>query len=600
MARSVGISEDFKRICALPMRELTEEQAERDNAALTPLLTTPLGRKEGAHLVNKQGTALRELCEVGGAYCGLPVGDGKTLIFYLAPYVLEAERPLLIIPSGLREKTWNEFAGYERHWLRGKPMRIMGFNEFTQDENLDLFEQLKPDFVGIDEADKLSNQEGSVTVRLARWKTKSGCKVLTGTGTGTRFSTQQFSHFLVWCLEEGAPWPLDPFESDTWAAALDEKPAKFARGPRGQRTRVGVLVDLARIERVPDMTDRDIARAAFQKRLCSTPGVIISDSDSCDQPLSIELRCAPEDEELNERFDFFRNEEETPDGWELLETLDRYAHEEQLGQGLYFKIHPRPPLEYIEARRAVARFISTKIGGTRHYALPECERCGTIAKRASGVCKQCGFKVSRRVPFDTPEAVKKAFRDHPIIVEWYDVQEPSFKIQSVPTWLSASVVHAAAKYARENVCLVWTKFEAVGEAIAKAAGLKYYGAGGLSADGGAIDRQTGERSAVLSIAANLRGRNLQMFNDNYVVGAPASARDREQLYGRTHRQKQKKPVRFVELVTSGLSRYSFDMARKEAHFVKQTQGQTQKLLRAEFKDCVFPSDALRWRRKYAA
>lgn len=605
MARSVGISPDFLRIRDLPMRELTGELAERDNAALTPLLVTPLGKKEGARLVNEQGTVLRELAEGvehgRGVYMGMPVGKGKTLPFYLAPYVSEATRPLMIVPSGLRDDTWTKFAEYSKHWIQSTPpTRIVGFREFTQDKNVDLFEQLQPDLVMIDEAHSLSNQEGSITVRLARWKAKSGCTVFAGTGTGTRFSMQHFSHLLTWCLEEYAPWPLDLDESDLWAAALDEKSAKWSFGPRGQRTRVGELVNLARVERKPNWTDKDIARAAFQHRLRSTPGVVISDSDSCDQPLTIELRCAPEDSKLNERFDYFRLEEETPDGWELIETLDKYAHEEQLGQGFYHRIHPRPPEEYIQARRKCGKFIRGKIGDTRHYMLPECQKCGTVAKTPSGVCRSCGGKVSKAVPYDTPEAVKKAFREHPTIVEWYDVQEPSFPIHTSPVWLSASVVHEAARWSKANVGLVWTKYECVGEAIAKAAGLKYYGPGGLAFDGTYIGRAPADRSAVLSIPANLLGRNLQQFCKNYSIGTPQSSRDREQQYGRTHRQKQLRPVEFIEVITSGLARYAFDMAQKEAAFVKQTQGQTQKLLRAEVKDCVFPSAATRWRRKYAA
>lgn len=556
------------------MREITEASAERDNAALTPLLVTPRGRAEGARLVNNQGTALRELSEIGGGYFQLPVGEGKTLVTFLAPYVVEAKRPMLIVPPGLREDTWDKFQAYSRHWVsHNPPTRVLGYNEFTFDENVDLFAQLRPDFVMFDEADKTSNQGGSIAKRFDRYQVESGCGSLFVTGTGTRFSMHQMSHFLVWSLQAGAPWPLDPDESEAWAAAYDEKPAKFSFGPRGQRTRVGVLVDLAPIERQPNMLEQERARLALQKRLKSTPGVIISDKDSCDQPLTIELRCAPADAELDARFDFFRNEEQTPDEWDMVDSLDRYNHETQLGQGLYFRIDPRPPEEYVEARRACARFIRAKIDRTTH---------------------------SKR-PLDTPEAVKKAFRDHPLIVQWFDEYEPSLKLKSIPTWLSASVVHAAAKYAREHVCLVWSSFEVVGEAIAKAAGLKYYGPGGMSAEGGYIGRAPTDRSAVLSIAANLRGRNLQGFNDNYIVGMPPSARDCEQLLGREHRQGQKRPVNAVVLLTSGLSLYSFKMAKREAEFVRQTQGQSQKILRAKVTECAFPpSSALRWRTKEPA
>lgn len=609
--REVTESLDWHRIRDLPVREITDAQAEHDNLALTPLLTTPLGRREGAQLVNLQGFALRELAEQvelpdnRGVYLGLPVGEGKTLLFFLAPYVCEATRPMMVVPSGLRGKTWDEFQKYGRHWVQSPtPIKTFGFNEFYDDDALDIFEQFQPDLVMIDEGDKSSNQTGSFAKRADRWRVKTGCRFIVGTGTGTRFSMQDFSHMLIWTLAEGAPWPLDYETGEMWAAALDEKAKQNGKFPsKGPRIKPGALLRLADdFERKPMQTERDIARAAFQRRLNTTPGVILSNRDSCDQPFAIELRNAPEDSKINDAFDFFRDEEKTPGGWTLVETLEFYAHEMQLGCGMWYDMVPRPEPEYVHARRELAKFNRAHISRTAHYSVPECTKCGTVAKRPSGICSVCGGKVSKAIPYDTPEAVKKAFREHPVIEEWYDVQKPSYKGESRPRWVSGSVVHAAAKWAREHAGLVWTAFEPVGAAIAKAAGVKYYGPGGLASDGTSIERAKGGVAAVLSIAANLRGRNLQdRFCENYVVGMPQSARDLEQLFGRTHRQGQRRPVSAVLVMTSGLSRYAFDMALREASFVDASQGQTQKILRATITQSVFPpSRALRWREKEAA
>lgn len=599
-SRAVSASEDFHRIRGLPVRQVTDARAARDNAALTPLLTTPAGRKAGVHLVGLQGFVLRELAELGGSYSGLPVGGGKTLVSFLAPYVVEAQRPMLVIPSSLREKTWNEFSALAKHWVSpSPPARVLGYNEFTQEENVDLFEQLRPDFVMLDEADRASNQDGSFTKRLARWKVKSGCKVWSATGTGTRWSTEHMSHLLVWSLEEGAPWPLDPYESELWSAALDEKPARFAYGGR-PRTRVGVLVDLVAAQREPEMTDQGLGRLAFRTRMLQTPGVVISDEDSCKMPLTIELKCAPEDETINDDFEHFRLTQDAPDGWKFVESLELYSHELQLGKGMYLEIFPRPPDDYIEARRACGKFIRHWIERTAHHNIPECDKCGTAVRVKTGRCAKCGGKVSKAIPLDTPEAVIKQFRDEPAIVEWLDVYKPSFKGTSRPVWRSASVVKAACAWARAHVGIIWTSFEAVGAAIAKASGLKYYGPGGLSIEGQSIENAKADQPIVASIAANYRGRNLQRFCKSYIVGLPPSARDIEQLLGREHRRGQTKSVHATVLITSGLERYSWSQALGEAAFVKATQGQTQKILRAEIIDCDFPSDSDRWFMKEAA
>jgi hypothetical protein len=159
------------------------------------------------------------------------------------------------------------------------------------------------------------------------------------------------------------------------------------------------------------------------------------------------------------------------------------------------------------------------------------------------------------------------------------------------------VIDAAAAWARKQPGLVWVQHTPVGEAIAQLTGLPYYGPKGLTAAGASILRIDPTKSAILSVAANFRGRNLQAFNRALLVGCPSSAKLCEQLIGREHRPGQKRPVTVEILLTSGLSEYAFDMICKEAKFVKSVRGKTQKVLRAHIERTTFPSDAERWARK---
>ena len=578
--RAVALTKDFERIRDLPVREITKERIARDNANFTKLLATPKGLAAGVALMGLQGFVLRELCELGGSYSGIPVGGGKTLVSFLAPTVVEAKRPLLVIPAALREKTAIEFAKYAEHWQAPRPApMVRSYTDFTDENALDLFEQLAPDFVMCDEAHKSSNHTGSFAKRFARWKVKSGCKCWFASGTGTRFAISNFSHLLIWALEDGAPVPLDLDESEAWGSAIDERQAF---GTKARRTRVGKLLELnARVpERARAITqlrkereaaghlwsDLALSRLAFQDRLRHTPGVVIVDDDSCDQPLTIRMTVAPEDEELNGWFDRYLNDsEELPDCLRATDTVQIYAKQRELGCGMYYRWDPMPPEEWLAARRAYTRFVRAKVLSS----------------------------ASSPYPLDTPEAVKKRFRDHPIVCAWAAI-EKSFKLNSVPVWLSGSVVQHVTQRAHQAPTLVWCGIRAVGDALAQVSGFKYYGADGRAQDGSSIEHAPADRSAILSIAANSTGRNLQRFHRNLIVGGLQSALDNEQLLGRTHRYGQTRPVEVEVLATSGLSEYAWKTALREASFVLTTQGQRQKILRAQFTPCNYPSGALRW------
>jgi hypothetical protein len=270
---------------AITEREYDRTRAERDARELTPLLTTAAGKAAGVSLRPPQAFVLRELFERHehgqGVFAALTVGGGKTLISFLASYVVEAKRPVLVVPEALREKTYREFHNYARHWITPKPPpRLLGYRELTRVENLDLLEKLEPDFLIFDEAHKLKNQDGSATKRFARYIDATGIPVLAMTGTTGRLSICDFSHLLTWALKESAPVPLAYDELELWANALDERPPTF-----GRRLRPGALTRLADLDDTAGMSELGIARAAFQRRLATTPGCVYpDDDDDCDQP----------------------------------------------------------------------------------------------------------------------------------------------------------------------------------------------------------------------------------------------------------------------------------------------------------------------------
>ena len=64
----------------------------------------------------RQAIALYEALQMGGMFGALSVGAGKTLVSFLLPSILEAMRPVLLLPAGLIEKTWHDRKILAEHW----------------------------------------------------------------------------------------------------------------------------------------------------------------------------------------------------------------------------------------------------------------------------------------------------------------------------------------------------------------------------------------------------------------------------------------------------------------------------------------------------
>ncbi len=592
MGAAVQISPDFERIRAMPVRDLSEERGKRLARQLSPMLLTEEGKAHpvwGQGLQWLQALAIDEAIKRDGAYLQLPVGSGKTLLSYLFGYIFESERPVLVVPNNLIEKTTLEFQTYRKYWVRPpRPPRIIGLRELVKRQNFisagangkrpkNLLERIKPDLFILDEVDMLKNQNSSMVKRLARYIDKHNVRTIAMTGTGGRFSILDISHLITWALKERAPVPLDYAELCVWADAIDERKRFEGFGSlRKRRTQPGALLELIDLTRKDvglvkgqdpdDIEEIGYARAAFRKRLTSTVGCIISDTDSCDKPLTIKLVRAPHDRVIERHFKAFRDHSITPTGDDVIDSLTYWALESAIGEGHCPRWKKPPPLWWSEPRKMYAKL------------------CAQVIKRTAW----------SENPLDTAGAVRAEFGDHEIVKEWEAVKK-KWKGKRETVWHSYSVVEAAADWVEKNHGIVWVKSLAFGAALSDATGLAFYGEEGRDAKGRSIERDNGKRSVICSVASNMRGRNLQdRWHRNLVVGGVQSARYNEQLYGRTHRFGQLHPVHVEILLTSGGSLYSFERAKVEARFVHATQGHRQKILRAKHITCPLPLNEERW------
>jgi len=551
---------DLLRVLGLPRRTLDLREA----AELARELTAHLSLHPSEALRPWQGQILHEIMVCGGVYAGAPVGLGKTLLGWLAPVVLDAERPMLIIPGGLRPDTYAFYQSYLGRWRRGPGIRIVSVDELALVGNVDLLDRERPDLIVIDEADTLRNPRAAAVKRIGRYVGEYEPAVCAWTGTPGRLSIMDLHHLLVWCLKDGAPLPLRAGEAAHWGLAIDE-----ASGYRAaSRPYAGALEMLGGGGTLTGV------RAAFRARLTETPGVVIVDGDSCAQPLTVRQIVAPPDEILETHFKKFRLKHVTPDGWPTSDSLSVYRHAGELGSGMYLRWDPRPPQWWLGPR--------------------------------SGFCAFVRDVIDQDIGCDTELAVARRFPTAPEVLDW-DAVKKKFTPNSVAVWLSDSVLKAVTEWLAESPepSIVWTWNVAFGAALSAVTGLRYFGAGGFDKNGAHVSKvaaggATGRRppSIIVSGQANQRGRNFQAWARNGLVNPPRSSRYLEQCFGRTHRAGQTRPVVVDVFMTSGDTFDGFEASIRESEFGRDTFGLSQKLLRANVVRTTRPQDSpYRWRFK---
>jgi len=559
---------DFDRITALPRRTISRDDAEAWADVFTARLAKePRRGQSPVRLLWQQGVALAELTEQHGACCFLPVGAGKTLIFDLAPVLLGSQRPVAIMSSVLRDKTWDDFARHADRWRRcANPWTIITREELALEKNQDLLFRLRPDFVALEESDEYCNLSRGAPARIDRYRRATwddpGVVFCAFSGTPSRFSIMATWHLLVWCLREGAPVPLSHTEALGWAAALDETTRNAgmrpAPGPLGR--------------------SRKDAIAWYAARLRETPGVIIIDGDSCDQPLTIRTRYARDDDALNEAFAHFKKYGETPGGVAVSDDsarnpLSKWRLDAQIGIGLCSYWDPAPPEAWRMAYRAKAKFVRDTIAMTQ--------------RRTHGrICDTEG-QVLREYPDATP------------VRDWQSIRDTFTGVTRV-RWLSRSGLDSVRDWLDEDDApgVVWCGSVEFAHALAAETHLPYYGAEGRTAAGAMLCRAKADTSIICSWCANKKGFNLQGWARALIVMPPQSAKWLEQIIGRHHRAFQDSPVTIDILLSSGGTADAIETAIREALFAKSTVSLTQKILRATVQRGALPpiteANAFRW------
>jgi hypothetical protein len=477
-------------------------------------------------------------------FCLMPVGSGKTLVSLLAPRVLDAKRPLLLVPPNLKKKTEEQdIPFYRQHWRLPENLRVLSYGKLSSEKSAEILWELMPDVIIADEIHALKNPAAARTRRFLRYfKEMPNTKLLALSGTMTRKSLRDYWHIIKLCLPNQCPLPFVWKRLEEWADAID------ADVREEKRVEPGALRDFC--------VEGENVRQGFRRRLVETPGVIgamglSAFGDDPEPGMEIHEQAPPTVPDVIEQcFEQLRTTWCTPGGEEISDGMSLWRHASSLALGFYNRwIWPNgePDREWLDKRRDWNRFVRETLKNNR--------RGLDSALQVANACERSEYVSDEWVAWQT-------------VADRYGPTGPPTETVWIDHWL----VDAAA---RVDTQLIWTRNPSMGRAIAAAANVPYFGAG----DDGVLEYEGSK--CVVSMQAHGTGKNLQRWHKNLFVGTPYGGADWQQLCGRTHRPGQlSDTVEYRVYLHCRELWQGFQRALQEATYIQDTTEDKQKLLQA--------------------
>lgn len=563
---------ELRRIMQMPRRVWTEEQVEQITDRMTELLRTPNGTQ---CLRPIQALALYEMGTTGGLLGPIPVGAGKELICFLAPRVMFAKYPLLIMPAHLVKRSYAEMEEYSKNWRVATNLRITSFQLLGQASQANTLGMLPPDLFILNEAHRIKNKNAAVSRRVIRHMAQyPNAKFVAVSGTLLAKSILDFAHIARWCVKP-CPLPEDYGTLLEWSEALDEKP-----GGWNQRE-PGALLKLCNEEELKN-PPTVAARLGFRRRLIETPGVVASRGDddvahANGDPIKITVRALSYEQHpiVEQHFAKLRNEWATPSGWAFSIAMEVWRHARTLALGLHYEWDPPPPGgpdgEWVMKRKAWKKFVREQL------------KDSDVFDSELQVANAC----------------RKGALDDSAFNAWRAI-EPSYTPSSKAVWHDDAALKVCQQWMSEGPGVVFTDHTFFALELSRRTGAPYYGAEGLDKNGNRIEDADPKSAVIASRIANSTGRNIQFWHRGLVTAPPHQALEWEQLIGRFHRTKQTKDVE-IDVLLGCIEHWDGWMRSLElARMTKDTLGAPQKLLIAETQ---FPSaleilarPGLKWQR----
>lgn len=532
------------------------------------------GFKDGAPVALKetQIIALSHIAEMQGAFLGMGVGDGKTLVSFLAGMVVDVDLVIVFIRPAEAEQTGTAWGEWGEHFRFHRNTKFLPFSVISKEDGTDLLTRMtagyRPERVlmVVDEAHGIRHQDTARAMRLMRYfMDRPKTKFVAMTGTLTNDSIKDFSHLACMALGVNSPVPYDDRTLEAWAACID---ADGKPGP-GDWLYTDRLIEwhIGRpVNNLSSTEKRKLARAAFQKRLHKTRGVYITTQASHGSEIRFYFVKSSVPAEV---LDALARIEEGihPAGIDYYESeMEQVVDARRVSIGLYYvwdwsKVgRTHPDMEWMERRKKWNRSVRFELSrrATTHYDSPKL------------VAKACQAVLSGHPPKVQPSRdLIDTYRDWAAVSERYNVET-----MKAARWVSTYLIDETMAWVRAQPgsILIWYADTAVGELLATRYGLTVYGEGSRMP----VDQAS---TCAASIKVHGTGRNLQPWNRQIVLGCPGNGQTWEQLLGRMHRHGQ--TAEFIDVVLpipTARVLDAFENARRDAAYIEETTGQPQRLM----------------------
>lgn len=494
-----------------------------------------------------QNLALHWIREKKGLVGPLAVGSGKTIISLLAPVVMNAQRPILLVPPTMQIPVRREIDALQHHFRLPQNLLIIPYSQLSVAKSSALLEEVKPDLIVADEAHCIRSPDTARTKRVLRYfRQFPTTRFVALSGTLTAKSLKDYAHLCELALRGGSPLPTETADLLAWANCLDADST-----PQGRDW--NLFAQFCDLRHVDDEAHRkDMAREHFQRRFVTTPGVVATTEASVQCSLNFIERKLYTPPAVQEALRELHRTWCRPDGEEMEEALAVWRLGMQMSQGFYLRwIWPNGVVdhEWLNARAEWHRQV--------RYVLQQ---------NITGLDS----------PFLVWQGVSRGLLTDPAIIRawagWDAVRHrPTPPTETV--WLDDFLVQDALAWLEEHPKgLVWHSDLAI-EGALRAAGIPTYGRGEVPPLDGSVG------GMALSVRVHGTGLNLQHHHsENLMLSFSSSGKTMEQLIGRTHRQGQA-----ADEVALHYYRHTTDAqaavldARRNAKYIEDTQGSPQKL-----------------------
>lgn len=641
-AKAYDHTEAF-RIANLP-------DADYEDIDLNPLLRKPGGTLQ---LREIQSQMLAAAYEKNGGFFAVGTGYGKSWACLLLGTVLpNCKRAIIFAPASTLDNLHAEHLRLRPHFHMIQDIRIESFERMqrpTPEGERDHIEQLILEHGGdpastilvFDEAHRLKNMRSARGARAMRTILKyPQLRVFMLSGSMTSRSIKDCAHLSWMALRSGSPlpaeWAIDGEELSpsakrvlqSWSECLDVdgQPAVtdwVDMAPLWRKYYPSKPMDSAiGKERVA------LARQAFQKRLRTCPGVVVSQASALTDVLLI-LRGLDLElpEKVLEAIEVAQEDGVDPDGNVIPDEVAMWRIQRQLAQGFFYvwdwptgadgkpvvdedwklarsvwnkhvrkEISDRGDTGYDSAflvysavkRQVKAQAVSDlelawiDFVGRARKDDPSADQA--VEKKALLAWQQAGGNAALFA--SCRDRLMAACGKMPLLRAWLDWSANHKHKPQPPTkavWLSSFLIDHAAAWAKSQPrpVILWYDYQEVGSALAQR-GIPCYGASSSPPvyPGPA-------HTCALSIQTHSEGKNLQNFAAQRVLCPPTGGTRWEQMLARVHRPKdnedRKEVLAEVYLHTDAF-KIALHKARLMADYVQMQTGMSQKLMCAVYEN----------------